>query len=225
MSDYLLSSAFTGVSDAAQWKVVMPARANSPESAFIAGMLAAVALLSLNTTASSATECPESSHLRIGEPGHWYYRSDRTGQRPCWFFVPAQVTADTPVSVPLAETVGGDSRQPWLSFFMPSFLQPPSSLPQQMEVPQTQPSTIPDRSGKKIRSILSKLAKRNKTVRQERQQIVPPPITTGAADRRDQPKQSASNEKQGSPLNGADRESLFQDFVKWQLDRNLFGRP
>jgi hypothetical protein len=94
-----------------------------------------------------------------------------------------------------------------------------------MEVPQTQPSTIPDRSGETIQTILSKPAKRNKTARRERPQIVPPPTTTGAADRRDQPKQSASVEKQDSALNEADRESLFHDFIKWQFDRNLFGRP
>lgn len=66
---------------------------------------------------------------------------------------------------------------------------------------------------------------RDKTLRRGRPPIAPPPTTTGAADRRDQPKQSASDERQDSPIDGADRESLFQDFTKWQLDRNLFGRP
>jgi hypothetical protein len=203
----------------------MPERANSLKSAFIAGTLAAAALLGLNTTASSATECLENPHLRTAEPGHWYYRSDRTQHRRCWFFVPREETADTPVSAPPEATVGDDSRQSWLSFFMPSFLQPPSPPVQQMEVPQTPPSTIPDRSGEATQTISSKPAKRDKTVRRERQQIAPPPTTTGAADRHDQPKQRASDEKQDSPLNEVDRESLFQDFIKWQLDRNLFGRP
>jgi hypothetical protein len=34
---------------------------------------------------------------------------------------------------------------------------------------------------------------------------------------------SASDEKQDSPVNEADREALFQEFLKWQLDRNLYG--
>jgi hypothetical protein len=46
---------------------------------------------------------------------------------------------------------------------------------------------------------------------------------TGAAVRSDQPEQSS--EKQDLPLSEADGEALFQNFVKWQLDRNLFGRP
>jgi hypothetical protein len=94
-----------------------------------------------------------------------------------------------------------------------------------MEVPQTQQNTTPERWGEAIQTISPKPARRNKTVRRERLQIALPPTTTGAADRRDQPKQSAGDEKQDSPINETDRDALFQDFVKWQLDRNLFGRP
>jgi hypothetical protein len=108
---------------------------------------------------------------------------------------------------------------------MPSFLKPPSPPPQQVEAPQTQPNTIPDRTGEAIQTISPKHARREKTVRRERPQVAPPPTTTGAADPRDQPKQSASDEKQASPLNTADREALFQEFLKWQVDRNLYGRP
>jgi hypothetical protein len=202
----------------------MPERANSLASMFIAGTLAA-ALLGLNTTVSSAAECLEKPNLRIAEADRWYYRSDRTLNRRCWFFEPAEVTANTPVSAPPATTVSDDSRQSWLSFFMPGFLQPPSPPPQQSEALQTQPNTIPDRSDEAAQTISPKPARPNKTVRRERPQIAPPPATTGAAYRRDQPEQSGSNEKQDSPLKTADREALFQDFLKWQFDRNLFGRP
>jgi hypothetical protein len=206
-------------------EVVMPERANPLESAFIAGTLAVAAFFGLNATASSATECLENPNVRTAEPGHWYYHSDRTRHRRCWFFVSAEVTADKPVSAPPAETVGDDApQQSWLSFFVSNFLQPPSPPPQ-MEVPQTQPSTVPDRSDEAAQTISPTPARRNKTVRRERPQIAPAPTTTGAAERRDQPKQGASDEKQDSPLSEADRESLFRDFVKWQLDRNLFGRP
>jgi hypothetical protein len=105
----------------------MPARANSTESAFIAGTLAAAALLGLNTTASSTTECLENPRLRSADPGHWYYRSDRTRHRRCWFFVPAEVTADTPISAPPAAAVGDDSRQSWLSFITEFLTAPISS--------------------------------------------------------------------------------------------------
>jgi hypothetical protein len=186
----------------------MPARTNSLESAFIAGTLAAVTLLGLNTMASSAPECLENPDLRAIKPGHWHYRSDRSLNRRCWFFVSAEGIVETPESAPPAATLGGDSRQP-----------------SQREVLQTQPNAIPDRSGEAPQSISPKSARPNKTVRRDGSQIAPPPATTGAADQRDQPEQSANNEKQGSSLDEANRKALFQDFVKWQLDRNLFGRP
>jgi hypothetical protein len=153
LSDFPLTSACTGVSVAAEYgsrEVVMPERANSLESAFVAGTLAAAALLGLNMTPSSAAECLENPEPTTAEPGHWHYRTDRARNRRCYFFVPAKVPGP---------------------------------------------------------------------------QIAPPPAMSGAPDRRDQPEQNAGNEKQESPLNEADRKALIQDFVKWQLDRTLFGRP
>jgi hypothetical protein len=110
------------------------------------------------------------------------------------------VTTETPVSAPPVATAGDDSRK-------------------------SQPSPIPDKSGGATQSNSPEPARRDKTARRERPQIAPPLATTGAGDRRDQPKQSASDERQVPPFNEADRELLFQDFVKWQLERNLFGRP
>jgi hypothetical protein len=121
--------------------------------------------------------------------------------------------------------VSDNSQQSLLSFFTAGLSQPPSPPPQQREELETQPNTIPDRSGEATQTISPKPARPNKKVRRERPQIAPPPATTGAADRRERPEQSASNEKQDSPLNAADREALFQDFLKWQFDRHLFGRP
>jgi hypothetical protein len=134
---------------------------------------------------------------RAAEPGHRYYHWDWPLHPECGLFGPAEVTTETPVS---AATTGDDSRK-------------------------SNPNTIPGRSAEATQSNSPEPARRHKTVRRERPQIAPPLTTTGAADRGDQPKQSASVEKQVSPFNEADRESLFQDFVKWQLDRDLFGRP
>lgn len=202
----------------------MPARASSLGPAFVAGALAAGVLLG-NTTVSSATGCLENPHPGAAGRGHWYYRSDRTQHRRCWFFVPAEVTADAPASsAPPAATAGDDYQQSWLSLLMPGLLQPPSPPPQPMEAPQAQPNPIPDRSGEATQAISSKPVRRSKTVRREQPRMTPPPTTTGAAERRDQPKQGV-DEKQPSPLNEAERESLFQDFLKWQMDRHLFGRP
>jgi hypothetical protein len=125
------------------------------------------------------------------------YRWDWPLHPECGLFSPGEVTTETPVPAAIA---GDDSRK-------------------------SQTDTIPDRSGEVTQSTSPEPARRNKTVRRERPQTAPPLSTTGAADGRDQPKQSAGVEKQVSPSDEADRELLFQDFVKWQLDRDLFGRP
>jgi hypothetical protein len=260
----------------------MPEGANSLLSGLFAGTLSAAALLGVSTTASSAAECLENPDLRTAKPGHWYYHSDRTQHRRCWFFVAAEVTADTPVSVPPAAIVGDYSIQSLLSYFTARFSQPPSPPPQQMEVLQPKPNTIPDRSGEatqtispkpapnntvgdySIQSLLSyftasfsqpqsspsqqmevlqpkpntipdrsgeatrtispKLVRPNKTVVRERPQIAPP-TTTRVTVRRDQPEQSVSSERPNLPRDEADHDALFQEFVKWQLDRKLFCRP
>ena len=201
----------------------MPERANSLLSGLFAGTLASAALLGLDTTASSAAECLQNPALRTAKPGHWYYHSDRTEHRRCWFFVPAEVTADTPVSAPPAAIVGDYSIQSLLSYLTASFSQPPSPPPQQMEVLQPKPNTIPDRTCEATQTISPNPARPNKTVARERPQIAPPPTAAAAVVRRDQPEQSASNERPNLALNEADREALFQEFVKWGLDKKLFG--
>ncbi len=196
----------------------MPEQANSLVFGLFAGTLASAALLGLDTTASSAAECLENPPLRTAKLGHWYYHSDRTAHRRCWFFVPAEVTADTPAYAPPAATVGDYSIQALLSYLTASFFQPP---PPQMEVLQPKPNTIPDRACVATQTISPRP---NRTAARERPQIAPPLTTIGAAVRRDQPEQSASNERPNlPPLNDADREALFQEFVKWGLDRKLFG--
>jgi hypothetical protein len=205
----------------------MPERANSVASAFIAGAVAAAALLGLNRTASAAAECLESPDLRITQPGHWYYHSDRTQNRRCWYFEPAEeATANAAAPAAPATAANDDPQQSFLSRLAAGLSQTFSSPPQQRE---TQPNSIPDNSGETAQTISPRPAKPNKTVQRERPDIAPPPATTGAAtaERRDPPRQPGAdrNEKRDPPLNVAEREALFQDFMKWQLDRNVFGRP
>ena len=207
---------------------VMPERANSLSSAFFAGALAAAAMLGLDTTASAAADCLENPDLRITQPGRWYYHSDRTQNRKCWYFQPAEArapeaTADAPAAAP-APAGREDSQQSLLSRFATDFVQSFHSQPQQRE---SQPNSIPDNSVEAGQTISPGPAKPNRTARWERPRVAPPQTTTGAAsaEQRDQPQRPAvdSNEKRDPPPNVAEREALFQDFVKWQMDRDVFG--
>jgi hypothetical protein len=207
----------------------MPERAKSLASAFIAGTLAVAALPGVDTTATSAAECLESPDLQVTQPGHWYYHSDRTQSRRCWHFEPAEATANAPAAAAPAATANDDSQPSFFSRFADSLSQTFSPPPQQ----PPQQNSIPDNSGEVGQTISSKPAKPARKVLRERPQTAPPPTTNGAAtaeqyaERRDQPQQAVAekNEKRDSPINVADREALFQDFVKWQMERNMFGRP
>jgi hypothetical protein len=205
----------------------MPERANSLASAFIVSALAAAALLGLNRTAFAAAECLENPDLRITQPGHWYFYSDRTQSRRCWHFQPAEEASANAAAPALPATAANDdSQQSILSRLAAHLSQTFSSPPQQRE---TQQNSIPDDSGEAAQTIPPRPAKPDKTVRRERPDIAPPPTTTGAAtaERREPPQRSAAdrNDKRDPPLNVAEREALFQDFMKWQLERNVFGRP
>lgn len=215
----------------------MPERANSFASAFFAGTFTAAALLDFNTIASAATECLDGPDLRVAQPGHWYYYSDRTQNRKCWYFQPAEVrapeaTANAPAFAP-ATARTEDSESPVSRFardFVQSFYSQPAqgfySQPPQRE---SQRNNIPDNSIEAKQTISPMPAKPQRTVRWERPRIEPPPATTGAAsaEQRDPPQRPAAerNEKRDPPANVAEREALFQDFVKWQMETELFGRP
>jgi hypothetical protein len=239
-SKYLLISARTGVSGAAAGgsEGVMPERANLLALVFFAWTLAVLVLLDFNTMAFGATECLDSPDLRIAQPGHWYYYSDRTQNRKCWYFQPAEVrapeaTANAPAFAPATSRVE-DSEQSPLSRFARDFVQsfhsqPTQSVYSQPQQREAQQNTVANNSVEATQTISPRLAKPNRTARWERPQITPPPATNGAAigDQRDPPQRPVAekNEKRDPPPNVADREALFQDFVKWQMERQVFGRP
>jgi hypothetical protein len=204
----------------------MPERAESLASAFIAGTLALAALLGVNTTASAAAECLESPDLHVTQPGHWSYRTDRSLNQRCWHFDPAEATAATATAraVAPAAAASEDSQQSLFDRLTAGLSQTLSPPP-----PQPHQNSIPDNSGEALQTISPKPAKPSGTVRREQPKAAPPPTTDGAAivERRDQSRQPAAekDEKRDPPTNVAEREALFQDFVKWQTERTMFGRP
>jgi hypothetical protein len=222
----------------------MPERAESLASAFIAGTLALAALLGVNTTASAAAECLESPDLHVTQPGHWSYRTDRSLNQRCWHFDPAEATAATATTQAAAPataraaapaTATGRAAAPAAAASEDSqqslFDRLTAGLSQTLSPPPPQPhqNSIPDNSGEALQTISPKPAKPSGTVRREQPKAAPPPTTDGAAivERRDQSRQPAAekDERRDPPTNVAEREALFQDFVKWQTERTMFGRP
>jgi hypothetical protein len=208
----------------------MPERAISLASALIfrslvAATLATVVLYGLQ--ASAAEECLENPDLRVTEPGHWFFHFDRTLNRRCWHFAPAEqaATADptAQVAAPAPAAATEDTRPSFFSRFTAGLSQTFSPPPQA----QPQPNAAPDYSGDSAQAGSPK-PPRHKTAGQDRPHVARAPTTTGAAaaEHHDQPPSAAAgDDKHDSPLNVADREALFQDFMKWQMERSMFGHP
>jgi hypothetical protein len=213
----------------------MPERAISLASALFFGSLLAATLVPAilyGLHASAAEDCLESPDLRVTEPGHWFYHLDRTLNRRCWHFAPAEEAATAnpqpQVAAPPAAAATDDSHQSFFSRFTAGLAQtfsPPPAQPQ----PQPQPNAVQDSSGDGQQGVSPKPPRHSKTAGQDRPHVARPPTTTGAAaaEHQDQPPPSApaSDDKHDSPLNVADREALFQDFMKWQMERSMFGHP
>jgi len=185
----------------------MPNRAKSFASALLGGactvsvLLAATVLPGPNVTASVADECLESPG-QTSQPGHWYFHSDRAQNRRCWFFQPSE--SQQP------DARSSEVRPP---------LQP-QSVPPRYSAPEEPAEAA------KIASPRSPSA--GKVSRQPQAAPSPASTTTGdaSAGRRDQtqPVVTGKDEEQPPlPLNVAERESLFQDFMKWQRERAVFG--
>jgi hypothetical protein len=184
----------------------MPNRASSFASALLGGactvlvLLAATMLLGPNVTASAADECLESPG-QTTQPGRWYYHTDRTLNRRCWFFHPSEPQQ--------SDERSSEVRPP---------AQQPQGAPPRFSAPEepTEPAKIAS----------PKYPGASKVSRQP--QAAPSPTTSGdaSAGRQDQtqPVAAGKDEKQPPlPLNVAERESLFLDFMKWQRERALFG--
>jgi hypothetical protein len=188
-----------------------------------------------NGAAWAAGECISKLDQEVNQPGHWYYYVDRVHHRRCWFFESKATATVSPLSsadrVPAPNT---DSQQSWFSRFASDVAKTFSVEPQQTSIssfssepPQT---GIPDNSSTATKLTSSKHFRTNKTARRERSQIdpPPPPATSGVAstERQDQLPQQANaekNEKRSPQLSDADRQALFDDFLKWYRDRSIFG--
>jgi hypothetical protein len=214
---------------------VMPYRVNSLLRLVFAGSLAAAVLFGPNWTASAASGCSEKPDLEVTRAGHWYYYVDRVNHRRCWYFEPSEATASPPSSADRAPAApNADSQQSWFSRFAADVAKTFSSEPRQSSISafssEQQQNSILDNSSTVTKLPSPKQSKSNKIVSRERSQIESPPTTNGvsSAERRDQlPSQRTgeNDEKRTPQLTASDRETLFNDFLKWYMDKGVFGRP
>ena len=216
----------------------MPYRVNPLVSAVFIGSLAAAIFLCPNGAAWAAGECISKPDQEINQAGHWYYYVDRVHHRRCWFFESSKATVSPPSPVDRVQAPNAnsqpDSQQSWFSRFASDVAKAFSTEPRQTSIsafsPEPPLNSIPDNSSTATKLISPKHSRTNKMASRERSQIEPPPppATSGVAstERQDQlPPQATSekNEKRSPQLSDAERQALFDDFLKWYRDRSIFG--
>jgi hypothetical protein len=199
----------------------MPHRTNPLVAVVYAGSLATAVVLGANWAASAAGGCIEKPNQQIDQAGHWYYYTDREHHRRCWFFETSEVTTSPALSPDQALSANADSQPSWFSRFAAGLAQTVPS--------ETQKNNAPDNSNTVMKSTSPKHPKTNKIAKKERSRIVPIRETTGVAssERGDQLQRQSTperNETQPPQLTAADRDALYQEFLKWYVDRSILGR-
>jgi hypothetical protein len=215
----------------------MPYRVNPLVSAVFAGLLAAAMFLCLNWAAWAASECSGKPDVTVSQAGHWYYYFDRTLHRRCWFFEPSKATVNPPASADRVPAANTEPQQSWFSRFAGDLAKTFSTEPQQNNIQQSNISaysseppqnTVADNSITATKLVSPKHSRTSKIASRERSRAEPPAATNGVAntEQYDQlpPQGNAEkNEKRAPQLTDAERQALFDDFLKWYRDKSVFG--
>jgi hypothetical protein len=197
-------------------------RTNPLVPAVFASSLAAAVVLAANCAVSAAGRCIEKPNQQIDQAGHWYYYVDREHHRRCWFFETSEVTTSPASSPDQVLSANADSQPAWFS-------QLAAGLAQTFSFERQQNSGLED-SSRITKTTSPKHPKTNKIAKKERSRIVPLTETTGVAraesgDQLLPQPTSERNEIQSPQLTAADRNALYQEFLKWYVDRSILGRP
>lgn len=172
------------------------------------GVLAAAIMLGTNCAALAADDCLAGPNRPPRPGGHWYYHLDRASDRKCWYLV--EPTAQTPsVQTPMAQAPQPQSApepnqqpaQPSLGSFFSAlgFAAPPPNTTGDARI--VQPAPADD-----LRTDRAPPARQPRTAlaaKQHRLVHLRPPA-------------EQAEERPAAPLNPADRDALFEEFLRWR---------
>src|SRR5262249_48621227 len=139
-------------------------------------------------------------------------------------------TASRPSSADRVPAPNNDSGS-WFSRFLARTF---SAEPKQSSIsafsPEPQQDAIFDKPNTVTRTTSPRHPKTDKTASREQPRIEQPSTTNGLAGaaRPDQPLPQGTSEKDGKPsrqLTAAERQTLFEDFLNWYMEKSVFGKP
>jgi hypothetical protein len=175
------------------------------------GLFATAIMLGTNYAAHAAGDCLAGPSRPPAQGGHWYYRFDQANNRKCWYLVePAapMPTAQAPEPQPSPDPTPQPTPQPTLSSFFssltagfpgpPSGAQPDASTGDARIVQTPHSDDLKNNeagSGRQPRMVLASKQHRPAHLR---------------------PAAEHTDEQPAQPHNQAERDTLFQEFLRWK---------
>ena len=178
------------------------------------GLLAAAILLGSNRAAAAADDCLAGPTRPPAQGGHWYYHLDHASNRKCWYVVEPEArspTAQAAEPQPAPDAVPQPLQPTFGAFF--SSLGFPAAQPNTAgDVRVAQPAPADD-----LKTDPAAPARRPSMMRQPDGEaaLAPKPHRPARA----RPPAAHADEGSAPPLDQAERDALFQEFLRWRESR------
>jgi hypothetical protein len=178
------------------------------------GLLAAATLLGTNRAAPAGNDCLAGPNRAPGQGGHWYYHLDHASNRKCWYVAEPEArspTAQAAEPQPAPDPVPQPPQPTFGTFF--SSLGFPGAQPNTAgDVRVAQPAPADD-----LKTDLAAPARRSRMLRHPDAEAALAPKPHRPAHAR--PPAEHADEGAAPPLNQAERDALFQEFLRWRESR------
>jgi hypothetical protein len=194
----------------------MPKRVILSVPAVSAGLLATVIALSTDCTTLAADDCLAQPNRPPAQGGHWYYRVDRINNRKCWYLVEPGTRmpqAEAPEPQPSPDTIPHQTFAGFFSSLAAGFTGTTAG---------TQSETT-NSDARIVQTTHPDDLKNDDAVRGKRPRIARPPgaeaALTPKQHRRPSPTRPLvehADERAAPSLNQAERDTLFQEFLRWK---------
>jgi hypothetical protein len=191
----------------------MPMRLTSRIPPISASLLAATIAIGTGSAARAARDCIEQPTGEVSHGAHWYYHVDRTNKRKCWYLgVPAAMPpqAASPALAPTELNLQSPISS-LLAFLSGGLL---SGSPQDIATSDPRTKQVPATKPLKIEDIVPTELTRN--ARHYDSNGILASDWRSSEGRQNAPPQRRSDQYGAPPINQAERDALFREYLRWQ---------
>jgi hypothetical protein len=180
----------------------------------VAGLLATAFALD-SSKAPAAGDCLERPDRAASPRGHWYYHTDRDINRKCWYLMGAAANATAPaVAAPPASPYDPISQQPSFSSFFSTLATgfTPASVPASPPDPR-------NRDARGVPIVQPDQAARDAAQPARQRRVDAKPATKPSRQASAHPGKEPADEPRSKPLSPAERDALFQEYLRWREEQ------